>query len=130
MSGLRPINSKTSNLENRKKKKARVTLSQHYPLVKSLLNADRGFWRYTLQNLSRSQYEFLKKLAQHFMRGKLPVTESNFSRLRNKRTSLRQIVAQRTPESKKIKIIQQHGEGIFSILIPTLASVIGGLLAK
>lgn len=131
MSGFRKVDSKRF----KKKKYQRVSktntakkrLCDHAPFFKLLLNADPKSWNYILGNLTDSQIEALRDLVRNFLASRVPVSAEELRELKPKKRILHQFLSSGSKVRRRV-LVKQVGSGVFSILIPALASLVGSLI--
>ena len=133
MSGFRRVGWKRSN----RKKTSRVTqttsakkrLCEHAPFFKLLLDADPQRWNYILEHLTDSQIEALRDLVRNFLATRVPVSSGELRELKTKQNILRQFSKAGSKLRRRV-LVKQVGKGVFSILIPALASLVGSLISR
>ena len=107
--------------------KANRRLRTHLPLVQHLVQAGPSFWSYAFQHLTNDQILFLQDIVRNFLRGNVPVSEREIRELSLKKKPLRSFGGAKSFARRRV-LIKQVGGGIFGVLIPAVASLIGSLL--
>jgi hypothetical protein len=132
MSGFRRIKwkrfrgKKTSKV---KQTSAKKRLSEHAPFFQLLLDADPHRWNYILDHLTDSQIEALRDLVRNFLATRVPVSSGELRELKAKRKLLHQFSKAGSRLRRRV-LVKQVGKGVFSILIPALASLVGALISR
>ena len=103
---------------------------RHLPLIQLLAQKeDNQLWNYILENLTTEQVTLLQDIVRNVLRGNIPLANHKKEELFKKRNILRTFGKERCLKKKRVQI-KQIGRGIFSILIPALASLVGGLISR
>jgi hypothetical protein len=103
-------------------------LRAHAPLIKCLLKADPELWNYTFKNLTDDQLEVLQDIVRNFLCNHIHVSKSEIKELKPKRFLLHQF--QKAGKLQRRVIANQIGSGVFSILLPALAGLVGSLFSQ
>jgi hypothetical protein len=134
MSGLHRNNLKKSrvflshnNFTFKNKRNAKTRLRDHAPFIKCLLSANPELWNYTFNNLTDDQIEVLQDIVRNFLCNNIQVTNGELRDLKPKRKLLHRF--KRAGKLRRRVLVKQVGKGVFSILIPALASLAGSLIS-
>lgn len=103
---------------SRRIKSSRERLKKHIPLLQILYNSDPQTADYLISQLNGDQKKFLQDICRNFLAGNIPVSTGELGELKRQRRSLYKISANGGG------ITRQQGRGIFSILIPALATLL------
>ena len=100
-------------------------------------------WLKALLCCSKSEKEQLIKVAKpetinsicdcikNILNGNIPLSESENNKLKAKKNVLRKLANRKTKSQERKKILIQQGGGLLtSILVPALATLVGGIFAK
>jgi GMP synthase PP-ATPase subunit len=107
---------------------SKVRLRIHAPLIHSLSTSqDPETLCYLLKHLNTSQLSVVTDLVRNFLNGNIPVSTQELKHLKSKKRILYRLASAKHPREKR-KFIKQVGTGVFSILIPALASILFNIL--
>ena len=109
--------------------KSKRRLLQHLPLIEHLSTANPELWTYTLNNLTPEQEKLVVDVVRNFLKGHIPVRAEQLEQFKKKKRALR-LLSKATNSKGRRVYIRQIGRGLLTILIPALASLIGGLVSK
>ena len=81
-----------------------------------------------LQKCPKSIIKLLCECILNVIRGNVPLTKSQKSKLSPYKQSLRKLSNKKIPLYKKRKVLVQKGDGFLSILLPAAISIISSLI--
>lgn len=85
---------------------------------------------YLIHQLTPNQMQVLIDILRNGIRGNLPLSVTQISHLKPWKRHVHALISSGAVKKKKRRILRQFGKGIFSILIPTVASLLGSLLIR
>ncbi len=100
-------------------------LRAHLPFIQTLASAEKPkTFEYFLDQLNATQLLLLRDIVRNFLRGNFKVSDNELKELKNKRGLLRRFIHSSSSLKTQRNLVKQAGSGVFSILIPALASVL------
>ena len=104
-------------------------LKQHLPLLRQMLRWKAKSRKAVLRNADRDLVCVICELIQNVMQGNVKLPPKQLAKLRRHRHVLRKIVDKRTGITSKRTLLAQKGGGLLSVLVPTVAALIGSLVS-
>lgn len=103
-----------------------MSFDEHLQLLKLLKKARKK--SIFLKKCSNSVVKCVCECALNLLRGNIPLTQRQKSRLASYKRTLRTLSKKKVPLFKKRRLLVQKGEGFLSFLIPAAVSVLTTLI--
>ncbi len=100
-------------------------LHAHLPFVQILASAPNPrTLEYFLTQLNDNQLLLLQDIVRNFLHGNISVSSGEIKSLKRYKNLLRRLISPKVSRNSQRKLIKQVGSGVFSILLPALASLL------
>ena len=103
-------------------------INRHAPLLQHLSRAKPSTVKSIIKTADKELINVFCECALNVLRGVVPLTKGQKSRLRRHKKCLRDLVNRKTSRQKKSNILQRGG--FLGALLPPIIGILGGLLGN
>lgn len=107
-----------------------IVARQYHPILIALAKGDRALQRHILRYSSDKLIRLLAQIASNVLLGNIPLTQSQFRQVSRYKSILYKLRKPGTSIKHKRQLLVNQTGGFLSIILPLVASAIGGLVSS
>jgi len=104
-------------------------MRRYLPILKRITRMNDKARRRYVKNCDRALMDCFSECAKNILKGNVPMSDRQFSRLKRQKTNVRDLASKRTSLRKK-RLIVQKGGFIQALLMPAIATLGSAVLSR
>ena len=106
-----------------------VIKSAHVPVLRQLCRCNTKVRKQILKQGGKPLQLCLRECALNVIKGNVPLSKTNFNRLKKHKKQLRELSKKATSQKRRLQI-EQRGGFLASLLLPIVGSLAGAVIQK